>query len=98
MKKLIVRPGLFVKQDEEKIKIKRIEEAWKKDNFIVIPPEFSYEVVDNNIDILKQARAEIKSNKNTTSMLDWAKFYNNGLDKALEILDKLIESEEVNVR
>ena len=96
MKKLIVKPGLFLTPDKEKIKIEKIEEAWKKDNFIVIPPEFSYEVVDNNIDILKQARAEIESNKNTTSMLDWAKFYNNGLDKALEILDKLIESEGAN--
>jgi hypothetical protein len=45
---------------------------------------------------IKQAREEIESNKNTTSMLDCAEFYNNGLDTALAILDKLIESEEVN--
>lgn len=43
---------------------------------------------------VKQAREEIESNKNTTSMLDCAKFYNNGLDKALEILDKLISESE----
>ncbi len=43
---------------------------------------------------IKHARDEIERNKNTTSMLDCAKFYNNGLDKALAILDKLIESEE----
>ena len=94
MKKLIVRPGLFLKKDEEKAIIDKIEKAWKEDNFIVIPPECSYEVVDNNVDVLKQAREEIESNKNTTSMLDCAEFYNNGLDKALEILDKLIESED----
>lgn len=46
MKKLIVRPGLFIRQDEEKAKIEKIEEAWKEDNFIVIPPEFTFEVVE----------------------------------------------------
>lgn len=47
-----------------------------------------------SLDKVKQAREEIESNKNTTSLLDCAEFYNKGLDMALAILDKLIEEVE----
>ncbi len=46
------------------------------------------------IERIEQAREEIESNKNTTSLLDCAKFYNKGLDIALAILDKLIKEVE----
>lgn len=51
----------------------------------------SYEIL---LEEIKQAREEIESNKNTTSLLDYARFYNKGLDMALAILDKLIEEVE----
>jgi hypothetical protein len=58
------------------------------------PMKVAEEVKAIPVERVEQAIEEIKSNKNTTSMLDCAKFYNNGLDMALVILDKLIEEVE----
>ena len=101
MKKLIIKPSLFLKSNEEKAKIEKIKEAWKEDNFIVIPSEFSYKVVDNNVDILEQAKEEIQELlyeeviiDNTTGEPTELTEKGEGLNMALDIVNKLIESEE----